>query len=80
MDQQQFGNIKSSFTTHCLVDLLDYIYKNLGKRKTSVTLTFIGFQKAFDFVHHTTIITKAINLQLHPSLVSWLSDFLSHKN
>ncbi|XP_050721171.1 uncharacterized protein LOC127001045 [Eriocheir sinensis] len=61
MDQQQFGNIKSSSTTHCLIDLLDYVYRNLEKRKTSVALTFVDFRKAFDLVHHTTVITKAIS-------------------
>ncbi|XP_050706155.1 uncharacterized protein LOC126991430 [Eriocheir sinensis] len=80
MDQQQFGNIKSSSTTHCLVDLLDYIYRNLEKRKTSVALTFVDLRKAFDLVHHTTVITKVIKLHLHPSLVSWLSNFLSHRS
>ncbi|XP_050689977.1 RNA-binding protein 12-like [Eriocheir sinensis] len=80
MDQQQFGNIKSSTTTHCRVDLLDYIYRNIEKRKTSVPLTFVDFRKAFHLVHHTTVITKAINLQLYPSLVSWLSNFLSHRS
>ena len=80
MDQQQLGNIKSSSTTHCLIDLLDYVYRNLEKRKTSVALAFVDFRKAFDLVHHTTVITKAITLQLPPGLVSWLSDFLSHRS
>ncbi|MPC48770.1 hypothetical protein E2C01_042552 [Portunus trituberculatus] len=80
MDQQQFRNIKSSSTTHCHVDFLDYIYRNLEKRKASVILAFIDFRRAFYLVHHTNVITKTINLQLHSNLVSLLSDFLSHRS
>ena len=77
IDNQQFGNMKSSSTTHCLISLLDFIYKNLEERKTSVALAFIDFRKAFDLVDHTIIINKAIDIGLHPYLVSWLTDFLS---
>ena len=77
IDLQQFGNVKSSSTTHCLVSLLDFIYQNLDKRKTSLALTFIDFRKAFDLVDHTTVIRKALHLGLPGYLVSWLSDFLS---
>lgn len=69
MDPQQYGNIKSSSTTHCLIYLPNYIYKNLELRKTLVALTFIDFHEAFNFVHHTIIINKAISLCLHPNFV-----------
>ena len=42
-------------------------------------MVFIDFKKAFDLVDHTTIITKAVHLGLPPSLVAWLSDFLSDR-
>ena len=79
IDPQQFGNIKSTSTTHCLISLLDYIYRCLEKRKTAVTLTFVDFTKAFDLVNHTIIIEKAIKLGMRASLVQWLSDFLSKR-
>ncbi len=79
IDPQQFGNIKSSSTTHCLISFLNFIYSNLEKRKTSLALAFIDFRKAFDLVDHTTIINKALKLGLHPHLVSWLADFLSNR-
>lgn len=79
IDPQQFGNMKTSSTTHCLVSFLDFIYKNLEKRKTSVALAFIDFRKAFDLVDHTIIINKAIKMGLHPNLVSWLANFISER-
>ena len=79
IDPQQFGNIKASSTTHCLVSLLDYIYKCLEQRKTAVALTFVDFTKAFDLVNHTVIIEKAIKLGMRESLVAWLADFLNNR-
>ncbi|XP_076052807.1 uncharacterized protein LOC143032223 [Oratosquilla oratoria] len=45
IDLQQFGNIKTSSITHCLIDLLDFIHRNFDKRNTSLALTFIDFRK-----------------------------------
>ncbi len=80
IDPQQFGNMKSSSTTHCLISLLDFIYKNLESRKTSTVLAFLDFRKAFDLVDHTTVINKAITLGLPQHLTSWLTNFLSGRN
>ena len=76
IDPQQFGNVKTSSTSHYLISFLDFLYQNLERRKTSLAAAFIDFRKAFDLVDHTTIITKAIHLGLPPTLVSWLTDFL----
>ena len=79
-DRQQYGNIRSTSTSHYLVSLLDYIYTNLEKRKTSVAATFIDFSKAFDLVDHTTVIKKAAALGLRECLVAWLADFLTDRH
>ena len=80
IDKQQFGNIKSSSTTHCLISLLDFLYQNLEKRNTSVVVAFTDFRKAFDLVDHNVLIIKAIRIGLEPSLVRWLADFLSERH
>ena len=69
--------MKSSSTTHCLVNFLEFIHSHLDKRNTSLAIAFVDFRKAFDLVDHTVVLTKAINLGLHPNLVAWLADFLS---
>ncbi|XP_071533329.1 uncharacterized protein [Panulirus ornatus] len=68
--------MKSSATTHCLVRLLDFIYCNLEKHKTSVAPTFVDITKPFDLVNNNVIIKKAIDLGPQGSLVSWLADSL----
>ena len=56
IDPLQFGNMKSSSTTHCLVSLLDYIYHTLDSRRSvSVALAFVDFTKAFDLVNHNVV-------------------------
>lgn len=55
--------------------MLDFACINLEKRKTSVPLAFMDFRKAFHLVDHTTVINNAIKMNLHPSLVVWLTDF-----
>ena len=79
IDPQQFGNVKSASTTHCLVNLLHYIYSELEKRKTSVLITLIDFSKAFDLVDHTTVIKKALNCGVRECLVPWIADFLTNR-
>ena len=37
---------------------------------------FDDFRKAFDFVDHTFVINKDIDLGLYPALIAWLADFL----
>ena len=76
IDSQQFGNMKSSSTTHCLVSFLDFIHSHLDKRNTSHAVAFVDFRKAFDLVDHTVVITKAISLGLNPNLITWLAGFL----
>ncbi|XP_076033182.1 uncharacterized protein LOC143020617 [Oratosquilla oratoria] len=77
IDAQQFGNMKSSSTTHCLIDLLNFLHSNLDKRNTSLAVTFVDFRKAFDLVDHNVVLSKAIQLGIQPHLIAWLADFLT---
>ena len=75
IDSQQFGNMKYSSTTHCLVNFLDFVHSHLDKRNTSLALAFVGLRKAFDLVD--VVATKTINLELHPNLIALLANFLN---
>ena len=77
IDLQQYGNVRGSSTTLCLIDFLNFIYEELEKRKTAVTATFIDFKKAFDLVDHNIVIKKAIALGVRECIIPWIADFLS---
>ena len=77
IDTQQYGNMKSSSTTHCLVNFLDFLHSHLDKRNTSLAVTFVDFRKAFDLVDHTVVLRKAVQLGFPSHLTAWLADFLS---
>ena len=76
IDSQQFANMMSSSTTHCLVSFLDSIHSHRYKRNTSLAIALVDFRKAFHLVDHTVAITKVVNLRLHHNLIAWLADFL----
>ena len=80
VDARQFGNIRASSTTHCLISFLDYLHTNLDKRKTSVICTFIDFKKAFDLVDHTIILSKAAaSTDIRECLIPWLVNFSNRR-
>ena len=79
IDIQQFGNVKSSSTTHCLVNFLDFLHSHLDKRNTSLAVTFVDFRKAFDLVDHTVVLTKVVLFGIPPHLTAWLADFLTNR-
>lgn len=62
IDPQQFGNVKTSSTSHYLIGFLDFPYENFEQRKTSLAVVLINFKNTFDLVDHTTIIAKALHL------------------
>ena len=79
IDPSQYGNVRGSSTAHGLLDFLDFTYKELEKRKTSVTATFIDFKKAFDLVDHTTVIKKCIAMGVRECIIPWIADFLTQR-
>ena len=54
-DPKQFGALKGRSTMHERVELLHTWNEALDQRKC-VRVLFVDFQKAFDYVDHTTVI------------------------
>ena len=79
MDRKQFGNRKGLSTTHCLIDLLHTLYGHAETRKTTSTLVLTDFSKAFDRIDHNIAIKKLISLDVDPSLVHWIANFLTDR-
>ncbi|KAI8503384.1 hypothetical protein Bbelb_192050 [Branchiostoma belcheri] len=78
-DNRQFGSLKGRSTVHALVSLVDSLFQGTDKPSTICTLVATDFTKAFDRVHHHTVITKLLNMGLRPELVPWLANFISDR-
>ena len=79
IDNHQFGSLKGSSTTHCLVRLLDDIHTVLDKPQNSAVVIATDFSKAFDRVDHNIVINKFIQLGVRTSLIPWIASFLSNR-
>ena len=77
IDPHQYGNLKGSSTTHCIIKILNSILKGLDCTKTLAQIVLIDFKKAFDFVDHTIAIRELFLLGCRPSLLSFVASFLS---
>ncbi|KAI8493207.1 hypothetical protein Bbelb_292110 [Branchiostoma belcheri] len=52
IDLRQFGGIKRSSTTHCLVSLIHFLHKGAVTSKNMGTVVLTDFSKAFDTINH----------------------------
>ena len=79
IDICQFGSLKGVSTTHCLVKLLDDIFKGTDRPQHSAVLVATDFSKAFDRVNHQIVVEKFLNLGVRPSVIPWVCSFLSNR-
>ena len=79
IDRNQYGSIKGSSTTHCLIELLDVFYKGTDKCNTVGKMVVTDFSKAFDCVDHTIAIKKLYDLGVRGEIIPWISDFLTSR-
>ena len=56
IDRHQYGGIKGSSTTHCLIELLDVLYRGIDKNNTVGSLVVTDLSKAFVCVDHILVI------------------------
>ena len=79
IDRNQYGSIKGSSTTHCLIEMLDVFYKGTDKSNTVGTMVVTDFSKAFDCVDHTLAIQRLYDLGVRSEIIPWISDFLTSR-
>ncbi|XP_003730516.1 uncharacterized protein LOC100891003 [Strongylocentrotus purpuratus] len=79
IDKSQYGNRKGYSTTHYLIDVLNTIYRNAENPKTVTTLVATDFSKPFDRIDHGLAVSKLLEMGASPSLVAWISSFLSNR-
>ena len=78
LDLCQFGNVKGSSTNHYLIKLLEMAYASTDKGNATTAVT-IDYSKAFDYIDHTILIDKLINLGVSAQIVKIITSFLSDR-
>ncbi len=76
----EFGNRSDHFTSHYLVKVIDNIVEHAGKSKRLSRIVITDFPKAFDRVDHNFAIPKRIQMDARPSIITWISSFLSQRS
>ena len=79
IDARQFGILKGSSTTYCLLDLIHNWLPELEKPGCYLRACFLDFCKAFDRINHTIVITKLIELGVRRSIIQWICSFLTER-
>ena len=79
LDDDQYGNCKGCSTTHYLIKLTNeaFISTDKGNATTAVT---IDYSKAFDYVDHSILIKKLVELEVRPNITNIIISFLKERS
>ena len=76
LDPNQFGVIPGSSTSQALVKMIHKWTKATDRNGASVRVILFDYQKAFDYVDHTILLSKLRLLRIPISTFNWIADFL----
>ena len=79
IDFNQYGFIPGSSTTIALISILHNWLYSTNKPDSAVRAIFLDFRKAFDLIDHTLLIAKLFSLEIKPSVVNWIANFLKDR-
>ena len=80
IDNRQFGSLKGTSTTYCLLDLVHNWLSKMDNPGHYLRACFLDFSKAFDRIDHNVVRTKLINLGVRRSIIPWICSFLSNRS
>ena len=69
IDPQQFGSLRGSSTTYCLLDMIHNWLTNLENPGCYLRACFLDFSKAFDRINYNIVIEKLISLKVRRSII-----------
>lgn len=79
IDSNQYGGIEKSSACMALISMIHQWSKATDGNGASVRVTLFDFRKAFDLVDHNILLNKLKTLDIKPSVVNWIVDFLTNR-
>lgn len=79
IDPRQFGCLKGTSTSMCLLDIFHRCLSSLDKSGNTLRICLLDFSKAFDRINLNTLIVKLIDLGVRRSILPWICSFLSNR-
>lgn len=79
IDSRQFGSLKGSSSTYCLLGLIHNWLSELDNPGCYLRACFLDFSKAFDRIDHTIVSRKLIDLGVRRSIIPWICSFLTDR-
>ena len=79
IDPQQFGSLKGSSTTYCLLDMFENWLSLLDQPSQYLRICLLDFSKVFDHIDHNILVRKLLGLGVRRHLIPWLCSFLSSR-
>ena len=78
LNDKQGGFRKGKSTISTVALLIDDILMGLNNKKFSIA-AFIDLKKAFDTINHTILLKKLPHFGLSENLITWISNYLTHR-
>ena len=79
IDSRQFGSLKGSSTTYCLLDLIHNWLSELNNPGCYLRACLLDFSKAFDRIDHIIVIRKLNDLGVRRSIIPRICSFLTDR-
>ena len=79
IDPNQFGCLKGTSTTYCLLDMIHTWLTYLDSPGRHLRLCFLDFSKAFDRIGYNVLTEKLLDLGVRTPLIPWIISFLSNR-
>lgn len=76
--QSQYGFLRGKNTSDALIDLTEFIYKNLNEKKHSLSV-LVDLRKAFDTVNHKILLGKLERCGVRGLGLDWCRSYLSNR-
>lgn len=79
LDPLQFAYKAKRGVEDATLTLLDTVTRQLDSSHTHTRILFMDFSSAFNTVHIYTLLQHLVELQVHPTLILWIKNFLQDR-